>query len=196
MRTMKVLKKVIIFTVLAVLIVSYYVYLNSKSAKDVDPATDNSTLGQILAVDMDLNYPSTPRAVVDYYSKITKAFYDGGYTDEQLIGLAQHARAMFDEELLEYNDYDGYMERLNLEIESYKLADRTITEYIVERASDVEYIIDSGIQYAKVDAVYYTKEGSSQRDRVYEQYTLRQDEEGKWKIVYWEVVPEHTVKGE
>lgn len=193
---MKVLKKVIIFTVLAVLIVSYYVYLNSKSAADVAPATDDSTVGQLLAVDMELNYPANPRAVVEYYSKITKAFYDGEYTDDQLIGLAQHARAMFDDELLEYNDYDEYMERLKVEIESYELAERVITEYIVERASDVEFIIDSGIQYAKVDVVYYTKEGSSQRDRVYEQYTLRQDEDGKWKIVYWEVVPEHTVKGE
>lgn len=193
---MKVLRRVLIVTFLAVLMVSYYAYLSSKSASDVEANKDDTTVGQLLAVDMDLNYPANPRDVVVLYSRIIKAFYGEKYTDEQLIGLAQHARATFDEELLNYNDFDEYMERLKEEIGVYASKKRVIVDYIIERASDNEFLIDDGVNYAKVKALYYTKEGDSVREKVYEQYTLRQDEDGRWKIVYWEVIPETIVKGE
>lgn len=194
--TMKILRKVLVFTFLAVLIVTYYIHLSSKSAKDIEATVDDSVVGQLLAVDMELNYPANPRAVVLYYSQIIKAFYGEEYTDDQLIGLAQHARAMFDDELLEANDYDEYMERLRTEIAAYAVNGKTITDYVVQRASDVQYSIVQGQQYAKVNTVYYTRESSTKHDKVYECYTLRKDDADNWKILYWEVVSENNVKGE
>lgn len=193
---MKSLKKVVIFTLLAVMIILYYVHLTSRSADDIEGSLDTSVVSELLTVDMELNYPTTPRDVVIYYSKIIKAFYGENLTDNQLIGLAQHARATFDAELLEYNDYEEYMERLETEIEAYHQAKKVITEYIIQRASDVEYFTDGGVQYAKVEALYYLSEGSSTRTKTYECYTLRKDDEGKWRILYWETIPEKTIKGE
>ncbi len=193
---MRSLKKIIIFTILAVLIILYYVHLTSRSANDIEGNSDTTVVGELLAIDMDLNYPTTPRDVVIYYSKVIKAFYGEKLTDNQLIGLAQHARATFDAELLEYNDYEEYMERLEIEIEAYHQAKKVITDFIIQRASDVEYFTDNGVQYAKVEALYYLSEGSSTRTKTYECYTLRKGENGKWKILYWETIPEKDIKGE
>lgn len=192
----RILKTILVITLMASVILACYIKLTSKPSTGDEPVADTSEVGQILAKDMDLNYPSNPHDVVVFYSRVIKAFYDGEYNDDQLNGLAQHARAMFDTELLSYNDYDEYMERLRTEIESYKLNNKKIVEYTVQRASDIEMLTDNGIQYARVKAVYYTAEDGAKRDKVYEQYTLRQDDEGQWKILFWEVIPETGVEGE
>lgn len=192
----KILKPILVVTLFASVILACYIRLTAKTSTSEDATVDNSEVRQILAKDMDLNYPSNPHDVVTYYSRIIKAFYDGKYTDDQLNGLAQHARAMFDGELLSYNDYDEYMERLKEEIEAYRINKKTIVEYTVQRASDIDFITDNGIQYARVKVIYYTAEESGSRNKVYEQYTLRQDDESRWKILYWDVIQETNVNGD
>ena len=196
MKKWGILRPILIITLLAGAILACYIRLTSDTSSNEDAAVDTSELGQILSKDMDLNYPANPHDVVLLYSRIIKAFYDGEYNEDQLNGLAQHARAMFDDELLSCNDYDEYMERLREEIEAYRLNKKTIADYTVERASDIEFLVDNGIQYSKVKAVYYTAEGDGKRSKVYEEYTLRQDDNGQWKILYWDVIPETGVEGE
>ena len=191
------IKKLIIFTVLAVLIISYYVHLSSKTANDIEGNYEQSVVSSLLTVDTELNYPKNPRDVVVYYSEIITAFYEEELTEDQLVGLAQHARALFDEELLEHNEYTEYMQRIKEEIQSYKLNKKTIAEFLIERGSDVEYITDGGVQYAQVNALYYLKEGSdAKRTKTYEMYTLRKDADDNWKILFWETVPENNFRGE
>lgn len=192
---MKVLRRVLIVTLFAGVIVAAYAKLVSKSANDIEVKVDNTPVGQILAQDMELNYPANPRDVVVLYSKIIKAFYSEPYTEEQLVGLANHARAMFDDELLACNEYDVYMEKLKLEIEAYKAQKKYISVYTIQRNADVELFIDDGIQYARVKAIYYTVSDVSERSEVYEQYTLRKTGD-KWKILFWEVIPKTVIKGE
>ena len=43
-----------------------------------------------------------------------------------------------------------------------------------------------GKEYAKVNVKYYVREGKNVIN-TYEEYTLRKDEEGKWRILYWEL---------
>ena len=171
----RILKSVLVITLMASVILACYIKLTAGSSNTEEPEADTSEVGKILSKDMQLNYPSNPHDVVLYYSRIIKAYYDGEYNDDQLNGLAQHARATFDDELLSYNDYDEYMERLRAEI---------------------EYLIDNSIQYAKVKAVYYTAEDGGSRSKVYEEYTLRQDKNSQWKIVFWDVIPETSVEGD
>lgn len=192
----RVIRIVITVTILAALIVGYYIYLNKRPIKGVEDTIDKSKVGQILSVDMELNYPTNPHDVVAYYSRVIKAYYDLEYNDEQLVELAKHARATFDDELIGLNDFDEYFERLQLEIESYKLAKKKIIDYVIERSLDNELFIDNGQEYARVKAVYYTRENNSERKKVYEQYTLRKDGNGNWKIVFWEVIPECIIKGD
>ena len=108
----RILKSVLVITLMASVILACYIKLTAGSSNTEEPETDTSEVGKILSKDMQLNYPSNPHDVVLYYSRIIKAYYDGEYNDDQLNGLAQHARATFDDELLSYNDYDEYMDEL------------------------------------------------------------------------------------
>ena len=80
----KILKPILVVTLFASVILACYIRLTAKTSTSEDATVDNSEVGQILAKDMDLNYPSNPHDVVTYYSRIIKAFYDGKYTDDQL----------------------------------------------------------------------------------------------------------------
>ena len=66
----------------------------------------------------------------------------------------------------------------------------------MQRASDIDFITDNGIQYARVKVIYYTAGESGSRNKVYEQYTLRQDDDSRWKILYWDVIQETNVNGD
>lgn len=182
----KKIRKPLIFTVLAMLAVSYYIYLSTRDIDHSEAEVEKTPATTIISRDMDKNYPGTPRSVVEFYSDILKVWYKEDITDDEIVGLAQHARAMFDEELLAQNDYETYLLNLETDINAYKEANRYIAEYTVESGYNIQYITFKEESYAKVDVVYYVREGENLVD-TYEQYTLRKDEEGLWKILFWEI---------
>ena len=106
------LRKPIIITILALLVVSYYIYLTHRNVNNDDKMTSNSAVSEITSRDLEKNYPGTPRAVVSYFADIQKIWYKDDITGDELTGLAQHARALFDDELLAANDYEQYMKNL------------------------------------------------------------------------------------
>lgn len=185
-------KKVIIITFLAVLIVSYYIYL-TKRTPDSDTASTSSEVTSILSRDLDLNYPATPKGVVTYYSSIVKAIYKYDLSDDEITGFAQHARKLFDEELLSYNTYETYLDNLRNDIDAYRDADRMITDYVVEDGYGIEYLTFENQKYAKVNTVYYVKDDTGLTNS-YEEYTLREDEDGNWKILYWTIASETSME--
>ena len=58
---------------------------------------------KLITKNLDTNYPATPREVVKYYNRILECFYDDTYTDDELESLADQARKLLDDELLENN---------------------------------------------------------------------------------------------
>ena len=180
------LRKPIIITILALLVVSYYIYLTHRNVNNDDKMTSNSAVSEITARDLEKNYPGTPRAVVSYFADIQKIWYKEDITGDELTGLAQHARALFDDELLAANDYEQYMNNLRNEITSYKEKESYITECIVEDGYDTEYKTFQNKSYAFVNTKYYVKDNKN-LSVVYEKYTLRKDSDSHWKILFWEV---------
>lgn len=49
-------------------------------------------------------------------------------------------------------------------------------------SNDVKYVTDNGSKIAYVKASYFMKEGSSY-SKTYQEYVLRQDKEGCWRIL-------------
>ena len=95
-------------------------------------------------------------------------------------------RGIFDDELLTLNPYDEYLKRLQDEIKDYKSAGRTIADYVIENNSNMEFLTYKGKDYAKIDVMYFVHE-SKNIIKNYEKFTLRKDDGGRWKILYWEV---------
>ena len=127
-----------------------------------------------------------PKSVVTYYSNILKVMYSGNLSDKDVENIAAQLRGIFDDELLTLNPYDEYLKRLQDEIKDYKSAGRTIADYVIENNSNMEFLTYKGKDYAKIDVMYFVHE-SKNIIKNYEKFTLRKDDGGRWKILYWEV---------
>lgn len=186
---MKKNKMIIIVSILAALCVLYYFYIstNDKTEKKEEKKVDKE-VERLFNKNLNVNYPATPREVVEFYSEILAYMYSGKASQKEIEDLGMKCRLMFDEELLAENNEDDYMKDLKSEIKQYKEEHKTISTCIIEKSGDVEYKTFQSHYYAFVDCAYYVK-GESSTSRTLETYALRKDSEGKWKILYWQLTP-------
>lgn len=172
------------------LVVGYYAYLSHRN--DSVQAEDEIELSEVQAIlskDFESDYPVTPRAVVKWYNRIIMAFYAEDFTDEEFEALADQARCLLDDELLEYNPRDQYISALSAEIEDYHNRNRVIVSCTVSDSKEVQYETVNGYECAYVQSYYFIREGSTYT-RTYEDFCLRKDENGNWKILTWQLSAE------
>lgn len=184
---MKRLKVFIIIAILAVLAICYFYYLSSKNnEKDSGDKTRTDEIAKIINKDLEVSYPSSPIDVVILYSRIMKCYYGQGYTDEELVELTYKVRTLMDEELVRGNPYDEYYFNLLEEIEEYNKQNKVITSYVIEQNNHVEYSTVEDKEYAVLSCTYYLKSDEG-HFKTPEEYVLRKDEQGRWKILYWKL---------
>lgn len=165
------------------LVVGYYYYLSHRNdTNTTEDATKVTEVDKILQKDFDEQYPTSPREVVKWYNRIITAYYGEEYTDEQLEGMADQARKLLDDELLQYNPKDTYLENLKKDIDNYKTLNKKIVQSSVSDSNDITYATVKGESCAYVNAYYFSKEGSNY-SRTYQEFVLRKDSKGKWKIL-------------
>ncbi len=177
------------------LVVGYYAYLSRRN--DAVSAEDKVELSEVQAIiskNFDKDYPATPRAVVKWYNRIITAYYSEEYTQEELEQMADQARKLMDDELLKYNPKDTYLASLTLEIEDYRNRARTIVSSTISDSKEVQYKTVNGYECAFVSTYYFIREGSSY-DRTYEDFCLRKDSNGNWKILTWRLSSKDEVDG-
>ena len=197
MKVFEKIKKPLIITLLAALAVSYYIYLSNRDTdKNNGKEKETSVATAVLQRDMDKNYPGSPRAVVTYFADIQKLIYKNDFDDDELTGLAQHMLATYDDELLEKNPYELFIENLKTEISTYKSEKQYISQYIVEDGYGRELTDFKGDEYAEVDLKYYVRNDTQKQTiAIYEKYTLRKDSKGQWKILYWDLADGKDMEG-
>ncbi|MCM1466550.1 MAG: hypothetical protein NC086_00230 [Alistipes sp.] len=179
------MKKIILVAVLVAIVVGYYYYLSNRVIDTSDTEAAKEEVEKLITRNLEGDYyPQLQRDVVTYYSRIMKAYYYSPLTDEQIEGLGKQARNLFDEELLERNPEEEFYENLKADIKEYNKAKRKILEYKVQSSSEIKTFTFQKQTFSIVRAVYYMKDASS----VYQDYVLRKDENGQWKILFWELV--------
>lgn len=183
--------------IIAIVIVGFslasYAYISNKDT--ATPAEKNSEVtdvGKLAARDLENDYPNTPRKVVDYYSKIMKCFYWEDLSDEMIATLALQTRKLFDLDLLNENPEEEFLENTKLAIKDYKDIGRVITDFIVEASSDIDLYTENDAEYAIVSVKYFLRDDKIGYSKTYEDYMLRKDEKGRWKIVGWQVTPANS----
>ncbi len=177
------------------LVVGYYAYLSKRNdSTQVDDNIELSEVQAIISKNFSREYPATPRAVVKWYNRIITAYYGEEFTQEELEKMADQARYLMDDELLQYNPRDTYIASLTLEIEDYHNRSRTIVSSTVSDSNEVQYKKVNGDDCAFLSTYYFIREGSSY-DRTYEDFCLRKDENGNWKILTWRLSSEDTING-
>lgn len=181
-------RTIIVIAVLVALGLGYYYYLaNKDTGKDAtDIAADTSEVSVIISKDIMANYPESPKDVVNLYARITKAYYDTSLTNEQIEALGKQARLMFDDELKNTQTDADFYEKLKEDIGNYNSTKTRISSYVIQSAAKTKYSTFKDRQYASIALVYYLRQGDKLIDSP-TKFTLRKDDDGHWKILFWEL---------
>lgn len=183
------LKTIIVVAILVVLGISYYFYLANRNQATPDAEIDNPELSRLLTLDVVNNYPQTPKEVVKLYAQITQAYYKTALTDQQIETLGTKARLLFDDELLKTQTDSEFLSALKKDIDDYKEKGRFVGDFEIASSSLIQYKTIREKSYAIVPMKYILRQGK-ETVSAYHSFKLRKDQDGKWKIVYWETCKE------
>lgn len=159
-----------------------------------DEGAELTEVQKLINRDLTKQYPNTPREVVKFYNRIILAYYENDLSDNEFEALADQALLLFDAELVKENPKDSYMNSVRADVEDYAARRRSITKANVCDTKDVVYRNDpnNGDEIAYVPTSYFVKLDSSY-DKTYQQYVLRRDENGDWKILtYYQIAAAET----
>ncbi len=173
----------IIAAVLCVaLVCGAFYYVKVKSDASQDKETELTEVQKLITKDLSKDYPVTPREVIKLYNRVITCYYKDDYSEDELEQLANLTWQLFDEELQEENPWDSYFASLKDDIEDYASRSRYIAQSSVCDSDEVVYRTVDGEQVAYVTASYFVREGSGY-EKTYQQYVLRQNEDGEWKML-------------
>lgn len=187
------MKNIVVVIILAALVLFYYYHLSSRQGEpNEETYTESSAVKEVLARNLSVSYPPTPKEVIRYYSEITKCFYNEEYTDEELEKLAIQAQGLYDSELIANKSQEQYLTDLKSDILTFREKEYMIASYTLSSSVDVENLkfTRDGYEWAKVYC-YYTLSSGRETLRTTEVFLLRKDEEGHWKIYGWELADEN-----
>ncbi|MBO5258817.1 MAG: hypothetical protein J6B26_00385 [Agathobacter sp.] len=185
------MKKKVGITIVAILCIALicvgYYFLKKEGAASENEAL--TKVQKITTLDLEKEYPETPREVVKLYNKIISAFHQEEYTQEELEKMCQVAYELMDDELQANNPFDSYLISVQADVELYEARKKEIVQTDVCDSNDVLYKTDSatGEDLAYVSASYFVRE-DKEYTNTYQMYVMVKDEDGKWKIkVYYQI---------
>jgi Na+-transporting NADH:ubiquinone oxidoreductase subunit NqrC len=180
---MKKVGRIIIAVLCVVAVCGAFYYLKQRSDAAQNAETELTEVQKLITKNLDKNYPETPREVIKLYNRFITCFYKEDYTQEELSQMADQVWLLLDEQLQEENtSKDTYLASLEADIADYASRNRYIaSSSVCDSADVVEKTID-GDKIAYVTSSYFVREGSGY-ERTYQEYVLRKDSDGNWKIM-------------
>jgi len=176
----------IVMIILAFVVIGGFFLVRHSGERNQETRKNKTEVEKLMELDLDENYPGTAREVLKINNRLMKCYYNEDLTDEQIKALAMQNQKLFDEELLKRNPYDAYVERLKKEIEGYKKSKVTIINIGLQDLADAETEERGGYKFCNLLVSYFLKEGNGHK-KTNHKYYLREDEKGRWKILFWEV---------
>lgn len=177
---------VIFLILVAVLIVVAFALVAYCTPKTAEEATEVTEADTLMNLNIEGNYPATPREVMKLYNRYMICLYGVAgedLTDDEAHALGRKMRQMYDEELLEENPEETHLQSLLQEIAAFRNDGKVMIQANVCGSNEVEYIDVDGASGALVEASYFVKKGSKEFSRTYQQFLMRKDDRGNWKIL-------------
>lgn len=175
----------IVVMILILLVVGYYCYLVNRT-RQADAEKTLTAVENVLLRDLDHNYPPTPKEVIRYYNDILRCFYNEQCSQEEIEALARKARGLYDQKLLDNNEWGTYIFNLEAEIQNFQNLNRKISSISLASSTDVDEFTQDGYKFAKIYCGYNILQGKKSSPSAHV-YLLRKDEDGHWKIYGWEL---------
>ena len=176
----------IVMALLAVFIIGGFFLVRSIGLKNLELKKSKTEVEKLMELNLDDNYPGNAREVLKIYNRILKCCYNEELTDEQIKKLAEHNQKLFDEQLLEKNPLDQYVEKLKKDIEDYKSKKTTIANIAIQDLAEAEREERGGYKFCNLLVSYIVKDTKGLKT-TNEKYYLREDDKGRWKILFWEL---------
>ena len=176
----------IVMALLAVFIIGGFFLVRSIGLKNLELKKSKTEVEKLMELNLDDNYPGNAREVLKIYNRILKCCYNEELTDEQIKKLAEQNQKLFDEQLLEKNPYDQYVEKLKKDIEDYKSKKTTIANIAIQDLAEAEREERGGYKFCNLVVSYIVKDTKGLKT-TNEKYYLREDDKGRWKILFWEL---------
>lgn len=179
---------IIVFGVILAAVVAGFAFSLKHRKEAVEANTQVTAVQKVLMRDLDKNYPPTPKEVVKYFADITQCFYNEEYTDEELTQLAEKIQGLYDDELIANKSQEDYLNDLRNDIVSMKKDNCIITSYTLSASTDVEDFVENGYECSRLYCTFNVRRGTNGTVASMEQFVLRKDEDGHWKIYGWDLV--------
>ena len=176
----------IVMALLAVFIIGGFFLVRSIGLKNLELKESKTEVEKLMELNLDDNYPGNAREVLKIYNRILKCCYNEELTDEQIKKLAEQNQKLFDEQLLEKNPLDQYVEKLKKDIEDYKSKKTTIANIAIQDLAEAEREERGGYKFCNLLVSYIVKDTKGLKT-TNEKYYLREDDKGRWKILFWEL---------
>lgn len=176
----------IVLILIAVLIIGAFAFVAYRTPKTAEEATELTEKDELMSKSIAANYPATPREVMKLYNRYILCLYgveSSELTDGQVRALGEKMREMYDEELLEGNPTESHLMNLSQELAAFRNDEKVMIQANVCDSNEIEYIDVDGASGALVETSYFIKQGSKEFSRTYQQFLLRKDENGNWKIL-------------
>ena len=183
----------VVMAVIAVAIFFGYYQMTSKTPEE-EVTVAKTEADKLIQKDMENNYPGTPREVLKLHGRITQCIYNDELNMNQLEGLLEQARKLYDDELLALNPWDTHLNNLIADMEDYEKNDRTIMSYTVQNSSQIKTQKIDGEEYAIAYMLFITSDKSAAYTESCEKFMLKKDGTGDWKIIGWELADPKSVE--
>lgn len=172
----------------------FFTYLSNHTNKSPEVTSDTEAQ-KLLNYDFENDYPKTPRETVKLHCDYLKNVYGDKFAEEDLYTVNKNIRQLFDMELLEINAEDEQLKKMKDELLLYRENKQKIVSYSLPEGSQVEKNTEDGIEYAKMKVTLNLRVGSSPASAE-EEYILRKDSMGQWKILGWQTISSSGDKGD
>ena len=176
----------IVMALLAIFIIGGFFLVRSIGLKNLELKKSKTEVEKLMELNLDDNYPGNAREVLKIYNRILKCCYNEELTDEQIKKLAEQNQKLFDEQLLEKNPLDQYVEKLKKDIKDYKDKKTTIANIAIQDLAEAEREERGGYKFCNLLVSYIVKDTKGLKT-TNEKYYLREDDKGRWKILFWEL---------
>ena len=176
----------IVMALLAVFIIGGFFLVRSIGLKNLELKKSKTEVEKLMELNLDDNYPGNAREVLKVYNRILKCCYNEDLTDEQIKKLEEQNQKLFDEQLLEKNPLDQYVEKLKKDIKDYKDKKTTIANIAIQDLAEAEREERGGYKFCNLLVSYIVKDTKGLKT-TNEKYYLREDDKGRWKILFWEL---------
>ena len=172
---------------ISLVIVMSYAALTKKEENENSKIEEKASteVTELMEKNLNTEYPASVREVVKLYLRIITCYYNEDLTEDEKIVLADQQRALLDKELLDKNKYSDFMKRLDDEIASYKGSNKTIINYQINSNESVQKWWNNDRECASI--IVLVNLNGKTLNQVYEKFVLRKDDQGRWKILGWDI---------